>query len=190
MATKETERLDDASIERAIELLDNRGTKKDACAILGINYNTTRLASIIDKYKEKKLIEETKRAEKRGKPASEGEKQYVISSYLEGHPMDAIAKSLYRGTTFVRSILDQYSVPIRKQGYSYFTPELIPEEAMRDAFEVGERVWSARYASLAKIISMFSPGVYLIFLESEKWRQFAYQPSYELGSLKHLKSYV
>ena len=65
MATKETERLDDASIERAIELLDNRGTKKDACAILGINYNTTRLASIIDKYKEKKLIEETKRRSNR-----------------------------------------------------------------------------------------------------------------------------
>ncbi len=188
--TSDTERLDDNSIERAIELLENKGTKKDACAILGINYNTTRLGNIIDKYKERKATEATKRAEKRGKPATESEIQYIISSYLEGDNIDSISKSLYRTAAFVKNILEKYSVPIRRTGYSYFSPSLIPLEAISETYEIGEKVYSARYDSLAKIVSEKEPGVYLIWLELEKWQQFAYQPYYELASLRHLEKYV
>ncbi|MCZ6169704.1 hypothetical protein, partial [Campylobacter ureolyticus] len=69
MATRRTknadnERLDDASIERVIALLEPKdgtkpGTKKDACAILGIAYNTTRLTTLLEKYKEKKVADAT-----------------------------------------------------------------------------------------------------------------------------------
>ncbi len=78
----DSERLDDASMERVIELLDKKGTKKEACEILGITYNTTRLASLIEKYKEKKAKDAERRAEKRGKPASQGEIDYIVSTYL------------------------------------------------------------------------------------------------------------
>jgi len=185
-STADTERLDDASIERVIAHLENKGTKKEACEILGIKYNTTRLASIIDKYLEKKKNDELRRAEKRGKPATEGEINYSIQAYLEGSTVDHISSSLYRTPYFVKRILEDYGVPIRQSAHSYFSPELVPEEAMVDKFDIGEKVYSMRYDSLAVIKGPLFKGAYLIYLLSDKWQQFAYQPVYELASLKHL----
>ena len=197
MATKrsknhDTERLEDNHFEHVIKMLEpadgtKAWTKKDACAYLGIAYNTTRLASLIQKYKEDKAKNKAKRAEKRGTPATLAEIQYIISSYLEGDPIDSIADSLYRGTTFVKAVLYRFAVPIRQAAHSYFRPEMVPEDACKDKFTVGEKVYSMRYDSLAVIRSEFSPGVYSIFLLADKWQQFAYQPSYELASLEHLK---
>jgi len=196
MATRksksETERLDDANMERVIALLEPKDgskaiTKKDACNALNISYNTTRLASLIEKYKDNKAKDAERRAEKRGTPASAQEINFVIESYLEGETIDSISKSLYRGPIFVGSILEKYAVPKRQHGHSYFKPELIPEEAMRDSFKVGEKVYCARYDSLAQIEGIFKPGQYRVYLLDDKWRQFAYQPAVEMASLDHLR---
>lgn len=184
---KESERLDDANIERVIKHLEDKGTKKDACAILNITYNTTRLANIIDKYLDAKKKDAERRAEKRGKPATDSEVNFAISSYLEGATLDSISESLYRSSSFVKNILEKYSVPIRQSAHSYFKPTLIPDEACRDSFKVGEKVYSARYDSLAEIKSEWKPGIYSIFLLSEKWLQYAYQEAAELASLEHLR---
>lgn len=185
----DSERLDSVHIEKAIELLNNKGTKKDACAILGIAYNTTRLASIIEKYLDNKARDAAKRAEKRGKPATPAEISYTIQSYLEGATVESISNALYRGSTFVNSILDSCSVPRRQSAHSYFKPGLVPELAMRDSFKVGEKVYSMRYDSLARIDGEFKPGVYRLFLLSDKWQEFAYQEASELASLEHLRQY-
>lgn len=200
MATRRTknedERLDEKHLDHVIQMLENPvegtkpWTKKECCAYLGIAYNTTRLGSLIEKYKERKAADAARRAEKRGKPATDGEISYIVQTYLEGGTIDSISKALYRGATFVRGILVSYGVPIRNVSHSYFNPSLIPEECVRDRFKVGEIVYSARYDSLAKIRSEFSPGVYAIYLMSEKQQQFAYQPAEELASLEHLKKYL
>lgn len=184
---KESERLDDANIERVIKHLEDKGTKKEACAILNISYNTTRLANIIDKYLEAKKKDAERRAEKRGKPATDAEINFAISSYLEGATLDSISESLYRSSSFVKNILEKYDVPIRQSAHSYFKPMLIPDAACRDSFKVGEKVYSARYDSLAEIKSEWKPGIYSIFLLSEKWLQYAYQEAAELASLEHLR---
>ena len=67
MATKkrnEDERLDEAHMERVIAGLEQEKpiTKKDACQILGIAYNTTRLGTLIEKYKESKERDAKRRA--------------------------------------------------------------------------------------------------------------------------------
>ena len=197
MATKrtDTERLDDTHLEHVIKMLEPKDggkawTKKEACAYLGITYNTTRLGTLIEKYKDKKANEAKRRAEKRGQPATDAEISYCVQSYLEGGTIDSISSSLYRSSTFVRNILDRFAVPIRNQSHSYFRPGLVPEPAMRETFKVGEVVYSMRYDSLAKIKKEFKPGVYHIYLLSEKQQQFAYQPSEELASLEHLKQYI
>lgn len=198
MATKRTknsdsEKLDDATIERVIGLLKPKDpaskpiTKKLACEILRIAYNTTRLGNLLEKYKEDKAREAAKRAEKRGTPATKAEIEYVVSTYLEGGTIDGISNSLFRGPTFVKAILEGLGVPMRQSAHSYFRPGLVPDEACKDAFPIGEKVYSMRYDSLAIIKSEFSPGVYSIFLLSEKWLQYAYQPAYELASLDHLR---
>lgn len=187
----DTERLDATHIERVLELLEPKegkpGTKKDACQILGIAYNTTRLATILEKYKTDRLREAEKRAEKRGKPATSTEIIYVIQAYLEGDTLDSISNALFRSSSFVNSILNIYAVPRRQSAHSYFRPELVPDEACRNEFKVGEKVYSMRYDSLASIEKEISKGVYRIYLLSDKWREFAHQEAAELASLEHLK---
>ncbi len=199
MATRRTksddERLDDASIERVIALLEPKegkaGTKKEACQILGIAYNVTRLATLIETYKKNKIREAERRAALRGKPASKDETVYIISEYLEGATIDAITKSTYRPVNFVKHILEANAVPIRAPSHDYFRPELIPEGAMRDRFAIGERVYSARYDSIAVVEKeQQSPKhgwVYRCWLEAEKWKQYMYTEAHELASLEHLR---
>lgn len=194
----EEEKMTDANILRVISLLEPKEegkqpiTKKAACEILGMAYNTTRLGTIIQEFKDKRERDAQRRAEKRGKPATQDEIQYIISEYLNGETVDAITKSTYRSPQFVKNILDANNVPIRKSSPDYFHPELIPEGAMRDRFKVGEVVYSARYDSTARIEAErenhpVHGWVYAIYLLSERWRQYAYQPASELASLEHLR---
>lgn len=194
----EEEKMTPANISRVIALLEptEEGkqpiTKKLACELLGMTYNTTRLGSIITAFKEKQARDKQRRAEKRGKPAAQDEIVYAIQEYLNGETLDAISKSLYRSPTFVKNILESNHVPIRAASHDYFRPELIPDGAMRDRFAVGEVVYSARYDSTARIEAELKNDenhgwVYRIWLLSDKWHQFAYQPASELASLQHLR---
>ncbi len=190
----DSERLDDASIERVIKYLGEKGaTKKNACAILNIAYNTTRLDKLIEGYKFKKEEDARRRSEKRGKPATIQEIDYVVTEYLAGQPISKIAAQIYRGTTFVNSILEEYAVPQRNNSQDYFHPKLIPEEASREAFVVGEKVYSARYDTLAEVekeLDKLGPNgekVYRVYLRGD-WQQYANQPAYELASLQKLRT--
>lgn len=202
MATKkrselEQELMTEANILRVISLLEPKDTttkpitKKDACQILGMAYNTTRLGTIIDDFKAKRDRDAQRRQALRGKAATQEEVTYIIQEYLEGNTVDAISKSTYRGSTFVKGILEKYAVPIRATSHDYFRPELIPDGAVRNRFNVGEVVYSARYDSTARIdTEQPHPQhgwVYRIWLLADKWKQSAYQPAEELASLEHLR---
>lgn len=190
---KDTEDLSDSNIEKVIGLLEAAKpcTKKEACGILRIAYNTTRLQSIIDSYKERKLMDAKRRAEKSGTVATESEIQYVVQSYLQGDNVTKISDALYRSAAFVNNILTKTGTPRRSVGWSYLTPALVPEQGQRDTFSIGEKVWSARYESLATIRAEVActnhpTKVYAIYLLDEKWQQNAYQPAEELCSIQHL----
>lgn len=194
----EEELMTDANIARVIKLLEPQEegakpiTKKDACQILGMAYNTTRLGNIIEQFKDRQARTAKRKAELRGKPVTQDETQYIISEYLAGEPVDGISKSTYRSAAIIKSVLDKYSVPIRVPGHSYFDPQLIPDGAVRDRFKVGEVVYSARYDSIARIDSERENHpkhgwVYGIWLLSEKCLHAAYQPASELASLEHLR---
>lgn len=196
MATRRTkngdeEKLDFDTLEKVIALLEQEKpiTKKEACSILNITYNTTRLASLIEKHKEKKKRDAERRASLRGKPVTKDEVVYIITSYLEGDTVDSICKATFRGTQIVHGVLEEYNVPVRARSHDYFNPKLLPEGCMRDRFEVGEIVYSSRYDCIASIeeeIKQKGQWIYRIWLKPEKWSQYAYQEACELGSLKHL----
>ena len=193
----EEELMTDVNIARVIRLLEptEEGkkpiTKKDACAILGMSYNTTRLGTIIEEYKQKQVRISQRKSQLRGKPATQEEKVYIISEYLNGETVDAISKMTYRSSKFIKDILESNAVPIRVPGSSYFDPQLIPDGAVRDRFKIGEVVYSSRYDSTARIDSEQKTDkhgfVYRIWLLSEKWQQNAYQEAAELASLEHLR---
>ena len=188
---REHELLSDQNIAKVIGLLAQEKpiTKKAACELLNISYNTSRLDSIIKEYKERQAYAKEQREKKRYKPASKQEIDYVVTSYMEGNSIQHISNHMYRSTTFVNNTIDRLGVPRRHSSADYWNPELIPEKAQRDSFKIGEKVWAARYNSLAEIEAEVpnQPGVYRIWLLAEEWQQKAYQPYWELASLEHLK---
>jgi len=193
----EEEMMTSANIAKVIRLLEpmEEGkkpiTKKDACAMLGMAYNTTRLGTIIEEYKQKQVRISQRKSQLRGKPATQEEKVYIISEYLNGETVDAISKMTYRSSRFIKDILEGNSVPIRVPGSSYFNPELIPDDAVRERFKIGEVVYSSRYDSTARIDAEQKTSkygfVYRVWLLAEKWQQNAYQEAAELASLEHLR---
>ena len=193
----EEELMTGTNIAKVIRLLEpvEEGkkpiTKKDACAILGMAYNTTRLGTMIDEYKQKQVRFSERKSQLRGKPATQEEKVYIISEYLNGETVDAISKMTYRSSRFIKDILEGNSVPIRVPGSSYFNQELIPDGAVRDRFKIGEVVYSSRYDSTARIDAEQKTDkhgfVYRIWLLAERWQQNAYQEATELASLEHLR---
>lgn len=196
-SASEEELMTDANISKVIRLLEPQEegvkpiTKKDACQMLGMAYNTTRLGTILDEFKKKQERAAKRRAELRGKPVTNDELVYIIGEYLNGEPVDAISKSTYRSPVFIKNILEANAVPIRVPGHTYFNPQLIPDGAVRDRFKVGEVVYSARYDSTARIdMEQKHPKhgyVYRIWLLADKWKQSAYQEASELASLQHLR---
>ena len=189
----DAEKLDDTNMVRVIQMLEAEKpcSKKDACSALNIAYNTARLATLIEKFKEKKVKESERRAANRGKPATRDDVIYIVKDYLEGSPVSTIADRLFRSAAFVNNVLEEHNVPRRASSHDYFRPELIPEAAMRNRFKVGEIVYSARYDSIARIEKESTQNdiwVYRIWLLSEKWNQYAYQPAEELASLEALEA--
>ena len=81
---KEHEKLDEATIERVISLLEAAPpiTKKEACEILNISYNTTRLNSIIGEHQEKITRRKNNYAKKKGTPLDTFEITNIVKWYL------------------------------------------------------------------------------------------------------------
>lgn len=201
MATKRSkngddEKLDAGTLDRVISLLEpvEEGkqpiTKKAACEILNIAYNTTRLGKLIEVHKDKKKRAAERRAALRGKPVSKEDACYIIGEYLKGESVSALSEMTSRSCGVINRVLEEYAVPLRAKAYDYFKPEMIPEGAMREKFLVGEIVYSPAYDSTAivdKELKQNGSNVYRIWLLSEKQNQYAYQPAWELASLQHLQ---
>lgn len=207
---KDHENLTDTNIKKVIELLeaDKPITKKQACEILNISYNTTRLGKIIETYKEEQEFASRKKKENRGKPASDFEIQSCVESFLDGDSITDIAKRLYRSPVFVKEVIETVGVPFKPAGATYWEPSIIPDQCIREEFDVGQIVWSARRHCMAIIryeeenrtdksnkyykvwiiepIEEVSP-YYPQYQEYGGYYDGAY--AYDLGSLEHLKTY-
>jgi hypothetical protein len=127
-------------------------TKKDACSILNISYNTARLSKIIEDFDERTAYVQLRKSQNRGKGATPQEIAEVIRDYLSGDSIATIAKSLYRSSGFVKSIVERVGIPSRgvsKEERS--TVGYLPEECVAEEFAPGEIVWSARHHAPAEI---------------------------------------
>ena len=155
---KSHEKLTSQNIQHVINLLNPTSsetkaiTKREACSILNISYNTTRLDKIIEDYYDQKQYRSRRVSQNRGKPARPDEIQDIVKEYLSGENVSNISKGLYRSPSFVKSILEKIGVPQRptkaegrKQEY------YLPEECLAEDFEEGEIVWAATHHAPAVI---------------------------------------
>ena len=208
---KSHEKLDDANIKKVLEAVrrDKPITKKEACSMLNITYNTTRLTSILEDFEETMQFRERRKAQNRGRKATEHEVKQAIEMFLNELPVSSIAQALYRSTTFVSNLLDRVGVPKKRpstESGSGAKIQFLPDQCVSDDFDIGEKVWSARYDLPARIVKgQFDPRydckvyhIYVIELtdfDSEYFGHIkeggyhAHQCSYDLGSLRHLNKY-
>lgn len=210
---RDYEDLSDQNIARVISLLHPANgtekksiTKKEACSLLKIAYNTTRLGRIIDEYNERKAYVERQKAKKRGKKASPAEISQVIEQYLSGENYANIAKGLFRSSAFVKAIIERIGVPQRPANKEA-KEDILPDSCVAESFEPGDIVYSSKYHAAAKIIKEVGEDekhlgkIYQIYVmesidASDSFFPHimhggfnAFQPAYELGSLQHLKEY-
>jgi len=160
---KDYENLSNQNIEKVIALLNPSSsqkpiTKKEACDILNIAYNTTRLNKIIEDYHERKAYTAQRKKKLRGRPASQAEIAEAVESYLSGGTISEISKSLFRSPAFVRSLLERVGVPQRpssreeKLGSHYY-----PDNLLADDYAKGEIAWSANYHAAVEIHARLTP---------------------------------
>ena len=137
---KKHEKLDDTNIKRVIAALTSKNpiTKKEACEMLNISYNTTRLSKIIEGFKEDQEYRKIRMSKNRGKPASKHELKEMIEMYLDGQTITNIAKILFRSPAFIKGNLDRIGVPTRITEGEKF---MVPDECVKYEFDVGEWVW-------------------------------------------------
>lgn len=190
---KDHEKLDDVTIEKVISMLEteNPCTKKAACEVLNISYNTKRLDVLIENHKQRKEATKRKRLEMRTKPVTQEDASYIISEYLSGSPMGEIVDSTYRSAAVIGRVLEKYKVPLRESGNNYVNAVFLPEDGYREEYNPGDLVFSARYNVAARVKyfkqkSSTHGNVYCVFLLGNQ-QEHAYQPAYELGDLTYLE---
>jgi ATP-dependent Lon protease len=185
---REGENLTDANIKKVIQLLSAETpiSKKEACNILNISYNTTRLNKVIEEYEENVQYRKTRMAQKRGRPATKDEIAQIAEEYLGGESFSDIGKRIFR------------SVKDEKAHIEY-----LPEECVAEEFEVGEIAWSAKYHTSCEVMAKledtyndkYNTSCYRIWVRepTDSMQEFggfnAYVPAYDLGKLEHLKEY-
>lgn len=199
------ENITDSNIKKVIELLSGSSpiTKKEACEILNISYNTTRLNNIIEEYQKDQEITKKLKARKRGRPADKEEIRTMVESFLEGSSFSEISKMTYRSVAFVKSVIEKVGVPERVTGDDKFEIQYLPDECVGESFAIGEVAWSAKYHASCVIKRKLEKPLYYerygcecydIYVNQEtegyvKGGFYASAPAYDLGKLNHLEKY-
>lgn len=181
---KDTEDFSHERIEKVIVMLDNGETKKACCEYLGMTYNTARLNKLIEEYLETKANRVRLRKKMRNQPLEKADLAFICQNYLDGMSLSEISESLYRTTRVIKNVLERYNIPLRDASNTYFNPIYL-EETPND-YSKGDLVYSARYNSIAEIVSKYRNDVYHIALLGDH-QQYAYQPYYELSDLRKLQ---
>jgi len=184
---KEGEDFSPTKIEEVIQMLesDKPATKKDACAVLGMAYNVSRLNKIIDEHNETKAYHKKRQKELRKQPLTKEDISYIVSSYLEEPNLSVIADTTHRSTTVIKRVLARYNIPLRSSSTTYFNPIYLEDGAIAMKYAKDDLVYSARYDQPAYISKLTQDGVYKIWLVKDE--QYSLQPYWELGDLRKLQ---
>ena len=133
-------------------------TKKQACDILNIAYNTSRLQKLIDGHLEQKAYVKTRKAQNRGCPATDTEICEAVTDYLSGETLTDISKRLFRSVGFIRNVLETVGVPARPASKEDRLVQMyFPDECVSEHFTEGEIAWSASYHSAVRVGKCLTP---------------------------------
>lgn len=179
----------DDKFKEAIKWLEDGGTKKGACEILGVGSNAT-MERLIEEWVENQRISAEMRKKKRGKPLEPYEIASIIEKYLQNDSIESIASSLYRSEALVKAELERRGANLKYKGkldetkpLELYPPE-IPEQLMAYSFEIDEEVWVSAYQCMGVVTKKLSEDVYRIWLLDEGRQKFVHQYTWDLASMK------
>lgn len=180
--------MDIKRFPEAIRMLENGSTKKAVCEFIGIPYNTSRLATLLEDYVNGVERDKEQRRLRRGKPVSQDEVVNIIEAYLSDDSISEIANRFYRSEVLIKTVLERYGALLRDNKADPLSPSIIPELSVSDSFEIGELVWSAAYNCIAEIKAKCGENGYRVYLLDRDNHRYTNQYTYDLGSLKHLEA--
>ncbi len=192
MKKRDDENLSKTNMLRVISLLEQEKpiTKKAACEILNISYNTTRLGKLITEFKEKEANNKIRRAKLRGTPLTSAELSMIAQSYLNGDPLSAISEFIYRPSKLIKEGLDFLGIPERDASNNYFNPPLLNEKSVKEDYNKDDLVFSARYGEAAFIEERHETSdgpAYAIYVLGKE-QCYAFQPFWELSDLTRVQT--
>ena len=187
MTRRKTLDVSPEKYQEVITYLEQGGTKKAACEMLGIAYNTKRLGQLLEDFVDGQERDKRLRKEKRKQALTNSELVGMITDYLSGESLSELSDRYYRSINYIKYHLEKHGAMLRSyEKIDELNPPILPDLTFREDFEVGEYVWSAKYGSPAKVCAKYKDS-YRILVQNERERHYAYQPYWELGSLQHLK---
>ena len=198
---REHENLSSSNISKVIKHLEDGGTKKDACIILNISYNTTRLNKIIEEHQEEQKRKQRRRDKNKGTELRPDEYEDIILMRIKGSSASYIADKLCRPLSLVKDTIDYLGIPVAPNKSDKGNTYLMPEQCIANSFEEGELVWSCVYHGIAYIKKEINNGYWMYILQSveneSKWFPGvetggfnAFQATHDIASLRHLREYV
>ncbi|QKN84730.1 helicase [Vibrio phage River4] len=142
MARRQRADITEDQFKKAIAWLENGGTKKGACEILGVSNNKT-MESRIEEYKTELEVAARMRKEKRRQPCTGTELANIIEDYFDEATFEELSKRYYRSTAYIKHRLELAGALIRARGErNPLNPPLLPEECvlLEPDFACRERV--------------------------------------------------
>lgn len=159
------------SVVEKLRLAEKPITKKAACEMLGIAYNTARLDKLVNEYLEEQERRASRIEANRGKPANEYEISTILEDYLSLGAVSTIAERICRSAVFVKNVLVNCGIPLRDKDNSYFNPQLLPLECVEEFLSEGTIVYSAKHQEIGTVkrIAKTAQGTaYWVYLGSEQ----------------------
>ena len=147
--------ISETKIRQAIWMQKANKTKKYICEHLGIAYNTKRLDTIIQDFKDKEERQAELKKKARAKVLTEGEKAGIVKSYQEGESQSAIAKQLYLTPQRIKAVLIEKGIPIRARKK---TGQATVDHVVQDLevkFAKDDKVFVPRINSFAKVKTVY-----------------------------------
>ncbi len=130
MAKRQRADITDDQFKEAITWLENGGTKKGACEILGVSNNKT-MESRIEEWQNEQEIAKRMRREKRRQPITTQELANMVEDYFDGETFDDMSRRFYRSVAVIKHRLELAGALIRtRESVSPLVPPLLPEECV------------------------------------------------------------
>lgn len=179
-ATTPKDEISETKIRQVIWMIKAGKTKKACCEHLGIAYNTTRLAKIIEDFKARETREKELKEKAKTMELTPAIRKDIASSYINGEAQTAIAARYYISPQRVKSVLMEMNVPIRARAKNAAAKTEHIVQDLDVKFKVNDRAFYGAENAFAIITQVYDEE-YADYLRQGKQRWIELLPWKEGG---------